>query len=214
LLQKHGVVAGSVVLLHHVIERIAGAVGGQYRQGEPVAVVPIAQALAVGVADELQGAGAHVGQKAGKGVRGAVQHPETARPGQAQALHVEVQVGDELLLELLVPVEPGAGARDLRHPQEADGAPRLGQLALLHQAEIGAAHLEGRSAAGGIVVSALLEVPFVEVRGDRDLLVARAVAGNGGMHHFRLGREDFRLDDRAQGDLLALGQPRREATLT
>ena len=147
LADVHRVVARAVVLVDHVIERIAAAVFRDDRQAEIVTVGPEADSLAVGVAHELDEALRHVVEVGGEGVGGPVNDPEAPVGAQPQAVHVEVQVADHGGGDFRVRVEVGGGPADLGHPEKMNGPLGLGQLALIHQRDVGASGFQGEGAA-------------------------------------------------------------------
>ena len=111
------VIARAVVLVDLDVERVVAAVGRLDRQARRVAVGAEAHALARDLRDELHHALADVVQERRERVGRALQNPVAARRRQADAFHVEVQVGDDALGDVRVGGEPGVGAADLRAPR-------------------------------------------------------------------------------------------------
>ena len=125
---------------------------------------------------------------------------------QPQTHHIEVDVAQCLVQNVLMLDSPRDGALELRNPDETDGALGAWKLTAFNQFVQSACHFNQGNGTGDIVVGTQLHISFIKVGTENDFLSIRISSLDNTGRHFDFGFFHSGLDIRFHGYLLASEQ--------
>ena len=199
-------VGRSVVPVDHVIELVMRALRIDDRIPVAVRHPPVLHLFAIRIAGEFEELLRHFVDESVHRI---------GRPHQVQTIailrhvltdHVHRNSRHHALGLLRIPLQIGARALDLGHPQEAHGSPWSREYTFANQLHPRPRHFERRRRPRSVIKRTLLCDPFEQMSGDADLLLRRSIAANHRRGHLHVGVVLCGLNLRLDGHFLAFLQ--------